>query len=148
MKTGLLLTLIILFLSDLVYSQEKDIPKDMIKSKVVVKMTFVPFLFETVVSGYFDINQQKLSFTPSPCSEIDKKYSSVFPCNNHLINKIDLNFSDIAKISRRSYLFIVPNRIFIKKVTGETYLFITSKRRHIINAYKKYRLENSSIDPK
>ena len=145
MKPELVIILAIIFLSGPLYAQENAGPKDTIRSNIVIKTTPIPFLFETVVSGYLGINHQNLSFTPRPCSEKDRKASSIFPCNDHLINKIDLNFGDIAKIRRRSYLFIIPNRLFIRKSSGETYLFVTSKRKRIIDAYKKYKLVNPAI---
>ena len=138
MKITLGLSVLLLFISTVLYAQKKTI-----RSAIEIKWTPIPFLFQTGVGGNLEIDQKSLSFTPNPCREEDKKYSSIFPCNNHLIKNINLNFSEIAKIKRHNFLFVIPNRIFVKATNGDAYLFVTFKRRYIINTYKKYKSENA-----
>jgi hypothetical protein len=145
MKTISILILATLLVSPLLYAQENSGQTNTIKSAVTIKSTVIPFLFETGVAGKLNLTQQSLSSTPNPCNESDKRFSSIFPCNNHLINPINLNFGDIERIKRRSYLFIIPNKIFVRKKSGETYLFATFKRKKIIYAFNKFKLENSTV---
>ena len=145
MKTISILILATLLVSPLLYAQENSGQTNTIRVAVAIKVLPIPFLFETGVAGNLKLTHQSLSFTPNPCNESDKRFSSVFPCNNHLISPISLNFNDIERIKRRSYLFIIPNRIFVRKRTGETYSFTTFKRKKIIDAFNKFKSENSFV---
>ena len=138
MKIKLGVFAVFLLVSTTIYAQKK-----IIRCVIDIKGTPLPFLFQTNVGGNLEIDQKGLTFTPNPCNELDKKYSSIFPCNNHLIKTINLDFRDISRIKRRNFLFIIPNRVFVKGTSGETYLFGTFKRRYIIDAFNKYKSENT-----
>jgi hypothetical protein len=142
-RTALIVTL--LFIHFASFSQDQTFQEKGFRSGIIIKSTPLPFLFETVVGGNLKVNQEGMSFIPFQCSENDKNASSLMPCNNHLIKNVILNFSDVAKIKRRSFLFLFPNRIFVKKLTGEAYIFITYRRKSIIDNYNNYETQRVSL---
>lgn len=145
MSRSLHLVIFILAVASRLYAQHDTGINKSLKSAVVIKITPLPFLFESAVAGTLQLTNESLSFIPKECTERDKKFSAIFPCNNHLINTIQLNFSELSTIRRRNYLLIFPNRIIVRKPNGETYLFFTYKRKRIIDAFKKYTFEHASV---
>lgn len=148
MKNSILTILIVLWVVVPLRAQQEASQRKSIKSGIIIKSTPLPFLFETAVGGNIEVKQGSLSFTPFPCGQSDNKVSSIFPCNNFLINNINLGFNDISKIKRRNFLLLFPNRVLVKKLSGETYLFTTYRRRVIIDAYNEYKAKNSSLGMK
>jgi hypothetical protein len=148
MKLSLVTTLLLVYVISFSHAQETFPRRSGLNSAIIIKFTPLPFLFETVVGGNLTVDQQNLLFTPFPCSEKDKKASSVFPCNNHLIKNVVLGFNEISKVRRRNFLLFIPNRLFIKKLSGETYTFVTRKRKIIIDTYRQYRVQQASLGPK
>lgn len=130
---------------NLLYAQKKNNQKSEFNSAIIIKMTPIPFLFETGVGGKLKLDRDSLSFTPYPCRASDKRFSTIIPCNNDLIKNINFDFNSILQIKRRNYLLIVPNRILVKTKDGNAFIFTTFKRRKIIDYYKVYKLENSSV---
>jgi hypothetical protein len=145
MKLIILTTLLLVCVISFSHAQETSPWKRESNSAIIIKFTPLPFLFETVVGGNLTVDQQNLLFTPFPCSEKDKKASSIFPCNSHLINNVALGFNEISKVRRRNFLLFIPNRLLVKKLSGETYLFVTRKRKIIIDAYRQYRVQHASL---
>jgi hypothetical protein len=142
MRIVLIVTL--LFIQFASFSQDQTFQEKEFRSGIIIKSTPLPFLFETIVGGNLKVNQESISFIPFQCSEDDKNASSLMPCNDHLIKNVILNFSDVTKIKRRSFLFLFPNRIFVKKSTGEAYIFTTYRRRSIIDNYNNYKIQRVS----
>jgi hypothetical protein len=145
MKLTLVTTLLLVYVISFSHAQETSPRKRGLNSAIIIKFTPLPFLFETVVGGNLTVDQQNLLFTPFPCSEKDKKASSVFPCNNHLIKNVALGFNEISKVRRRNFLLFIPNRLFVKKLSGETYIFVTRKRKIIIDTYRQYSVQQASL---
>ncbi|GAB3562797.1 hypothetical protein GCM10027578_05570 [Spirosoma luteolum] len=106
-------------------------------------MTPIPFLFETGVGGSIKLFKDNITFLPSPCRENDNKFSTIFPCNNNLIKDIVLPFDSIKLIKRRNYLFLIPNRLLVKKNDNTAFIFVTYKRKKIIELYKRRKNPNS-----
>lgn len=142
MKRLILALLFVVETTNSSHAQQKIHQEKEIRSAVVIKATPLPFLFETTVGGILYVEQEALLFTPYPCSDKDRKFSSIFPCNNYLINELRLQFDDVSKIKRRNFLFLFPNRIVVKKTNGETYLFFTYRRKLIIDIYNRYKAKN------
>jgi hypothetical protein len=145
MKLTLVTTLLLVCVISFSHAQETFPRKSGSNSAIIIKTTPLPFLFETVVGGKLTVDQQNVLFTPSPCSEKDKKTSSIFPCNSHLISNVVLGFNEISNVRRRNFLLFIPNRLFIKKTGGETYIFVTRKRKTIIDTYTQYRIQQASL---
>ncbi len=112
--------------------------KDTTNASIVLKLSFYPVIGETVVYGKIIMTKDSLFFNAVPCKEKWKKWSSIIPCNAHLIKPIGVSFQEIKKMKRRAYFFLIPNRLFIQTKTNDTYLFITYKRRAIIRKYQSY----------
>jgi len=112
---------------------------------LIIKMLPFQTILGTVVYGKMRISEDSLFFSTKPCSESAKKRASVLPCNAHLFKPMALSFGDIKKINRRAFLFLIPNRIFIKTKTNETYLFITYKRKMIIRKYQTYLATSNEV---
>ncbi|MCP1383097.1 hypothetical protein [Runella salmonicolor] len=111
---------------------------DTSKASIVLKLSYAPFVGETVVFGKIITTSDSLFFNTTPCNELAKKLSPVFPCNAHLIKPIGVSFKEIKKMKRRAFLFLFPNRLFIQTKSNDTYLFITYKRRLIKRKYQAY----------
>ncbi|AQG81557.1 hypothetical protein AWR27_20920 [Spirosoma montaniterrae] len=116
---------------------------DSIRVGLVLKTTPLPLLAETLINGSLQVTEAGITYSPQPCfikdRKLERKFSTIFPCNNHLVKTLTLSFEDVVAVRRRSYLFLVPNRVLIIDKNRQTYLFITFKRRTIINAYKRFK---------
>lgn len=143
MKNSFLLVLLLAGISNPLQAQEEIFRERTLKSGIVIKATPLPFLFETIVGGSIGVKEDGLLFAPWPCIDKDIKYSTVFPCNSYLIKEMSLRFDDISKIRRRNYLFLFPNRIYVRKTNGENYLFITYRRKVIIDAFNNYKTKKN-----
>ncbi|NBB19945.1 hypothetical protein GVN20_11335 [Runella sp. CRIBMP] len=111
---------------------------DTVNVGLIIKMTPFQSIFGTVVYGKIRVSSDSLFFNTTPCNELAKKLSPVFPCNAHLIKPIGVSFKEIKKMKRRAFLFLFPNRLFIQTKNNDTYLFITYKRRLIKRKYQSY----------
>lgn len=144
-KIILIAALLCIYTSSSLLAQSNVSQRVKPNSAIIIKFTPLPFLFETGVGGNLVVDNESIAFTPVDCSEKDKKASSLFPCNNHLISNVTLNFAEVSKIKRRNFLLLIPNRVFVKKTTGEVYIFTTFSRKHIIDKYNSYKIQQVSL---
>ena len=153
MKTKLLSNLIlVLFSAQLGFCQDVHSQR-IVPGNVIIKFSFLPFLFETSVSGKIYAYDSKFEFIPDTCiAPVKNKWVyTLFPCNNHLFKTSQVDYRDIVKIRRRNYLFIIPNRLFIETNRGNEYLIstnmFTNSRRTIFRAIKAYQRNHQFNQP-
>lgn len=141
MRKTLAIILLVSYLINQVYAQDSILTTHRFRSGIIIKSTPIPFVFETGIGGTLLVSQQQLCFMPDSCSNKDKFFQSVFPCNNYLFKPITINFETVTKIKRRNYLFLFPNRLFVMNKRGNSYLFFTYRRRRIIDAFNHYKVQ-------
>jgi hypothetical protein len=126
------------------YAQSMIARRDsVLQSSIVIKLTPHPLLFEAAVAGEIVIGGQDLRFSANKRTRIEEAYSSILPSNQHLIKDQILDYKDIEKIRRRNYLFLIPNRLRILMKNGDSYIFLTWRRKKIFDAYKRYQASSS-----
>lgn len=113
-----------------------------LKGAVAIKSSFLPFFGEGIVVGQLILNKSAINFTSTPCPEKDKA-SRLAPCNDHLISPFTIQYAQIEKVSRRNYLFIFPNRVYVRMKDNSSYSFIVNRRGKFM---KKVRAEMQSLE--
>jgi hypothetical protein len=103
----------------------------------------LPFQARGELAFYSDY----IAFKPKDCFSpgLDKlAKAEMFPCNNHLIKELRINFSEIKKI-RRGYrlAILVPNMLVIKDREGRKFRFQVWGRGKLVKFVKKEIEEGS-----
>ena len=113
MKIYNLILAFTLYIVCLTYGSASPNPDSLnVSSRVVIKATFLPFLGEAYIRGRATLTTTELYFSAFPCREDVVHFMT--PCNNHLVKSVVVKYSDIERISRRNYLFLIPDRLYIK----------------------------------
>jgi hypothetical protein len=114
----------------------------------IIKRThyYLPSAFSRYeVNGSLKVGSNSLDFIVAPnCYDygftpFNKIVEFFVPCHNEVFKDIRIDFKNIKKISRRSYLLIWPNILRIKTDQNKVYKFKIWKRKAIIDRIKSYK---------
>lgn len=145
MKKLVILFVLILAVGHEVLSQESN-KIATIKTTLVVKGA-EPFLnlMDTGFGGTLALSSDSLAYYPKPCSELSRKLRSWHPCAQDYIKPMQLSLEDIAKVRRRNSMLFFPNRIYIDTKDRRSYIFLTYKRKAIIDQVKRYQADRVAL---
>ena len=133
-----------LFVGQSAFSQTPGSRRDsVLRVTLIIRTLPIPFLFEGGIDAEVTIGQENLKINALKKTSQDQYFLPAITNNNHLIKDQTLDYGEIAKVRRRSFLFIIPNRLRIVMKNGDGYLLLTWRRKKIIDAFKLYKASHS-----
>jgi hypothetical protein len=103
------------------------------KAFLLIK-TGIPF-YLPMVRVELNANTYRLSIIPK--TENDKQL--YFISIQHLIKDIEIKWENIEKLRKRSWLFLLPNRLYIKMKDKKRFFIMTYHRKNIIRQYEAWK---------